>query len=174
MIRPWTRILLVPAVAASLVLDERHGPSPPERALDWTLGEWTGVRRDGADTEAPMTMTVEPILGGAGQIQRIEVTHGGGVYRGLAVQLFDRQDGVWRQQYANDVSGRFASLEATIDGDRTVWRGTTSGRSRESRLLSERSGPDRWRRTMSVSEDGGSTWRVLWVDDLRRSPAPTQ
>ena len=41
--------------------------------------------------------------------------------------------------------------------------------SRESRLISERLGDDRWRRTMSVSQDGGRTWSVLWIDELHRA-----
>jgi hypothetical protein len=148
---------------------------PPERAFDWTVGEWTGVRRDGADgSEAPMTMRVAPILGGAGLIRELEVRHGGGVYRGLSVVAFEREAGRWVEQYVNDVHGRFVRLEGELEdgGARSVWRSVAPERRRESRLVSERLGPDRWRRTQSVSEDGGATWRVLWSDELeRKSPA---
>ena len=141
-----------------------------EHAFDWTVGTWHGVRRDGADgSEASMTMRVEPILGGAGQLRQLEV-RGDGVYRGLAVQIMDPESGRWTRQYANDVRGRFTLLEGEIRGERSIWRTVSPERKRESRLVSERPAPDRWRRTMSVSEDGGETWRVLWIDELRRKP----
>jgi len=149
----------------------------PERAFDWTVGTWEGVRRDGADgSEAPMTMRVAPILGGAGQIRELEVRHSGGVYRGFSVQVFEREAGRWVEQYANDVHGRFARLEGELEGGgaRSVWRSVAPERRRESRLVSERLGPDRWRRTQSVSEDGGATWRVLWIDELEAAGAPQE
>ena len=150
--------------------DQASGPGA--RALDWTLGIWTGVRRDGADgSEGALTMRVEPILDGAGHIRHVEVVHDGGVYRGFAVQVIDPRTGRWQRRYVNAVRARFASLEGETDGDRSVWRSTSPDRSRESRLVSDRLAPDRWRRTMSVSEDGGSTWRVLWTDLLVRAAA---
>jgi len=147
-------------------------PPPAESSFDWTLGEWAGVRRDGADgSEAPMTMRVEPILGGIGQTRELEVRHGGGVYRGFSVQVFERDAGGWVEQYANDVHGRFARIEGEVEdgGARSVWRVVAPERRRESRRVDERLGPDRWRRTMSVSDDGGATWRVLWADELERA-----
>lgn len=148
----------------------------PEYAFDWTLGTWEGVRRDGADgSEAPMTMRVEAILGGAGQIRELEVRHSGGVYRGFSVQVFERAAGRWVEQYVNDVHGRFVRLEGELEdgGARSVWRSVAPERRRESRLVSERLGPDRWRRTQSVSEDGGATWRVFWIDELERKKLDT-
>lgn len=165
---------LAPALCGASEADPAPGP------FDWTLGEWQGTRTDGSEDDGgggePMTMRVEPILGGAGQARHLEVRHDGGTYRGFAVQLFDPELGRWVRYYANDVRGRFARLEGEIDGEpdreagggRSLWRSATPGRARESRLVSERIGGDRWRRTMSVSEDGGKSWRVLWIDDLER------
>ena len=148
--------------------------SGPEAALDWTLGVWVGVRRDGADgTESAMTMEVEPILAGAGQIRHLEIQTSGGVYRGFATQAFDPELGRWVRFYLNRSRRRYARLEGEVTGDDSVWRSVTPGRTRESRLVSERLGSDRWRRTMSISDDGTATWRALWIDDLtRRAPAP--
>jgi hypothetical protein len=180
MSRSRTALFLAVAGAGLLTLAASGGerpaaetaPAPPtERAFDWTLGTWEGVRRDGADgSQAPMTMRVEAILGGAGQIRELEVRHSGGVYRGLSVVAFEREAGRWVEQYVNDVHGRFVRLEGEPeDGSaRSVWRSVAPERRRESRLVSERLGPDRWRRTQSVSEDGGATWRVLWTDELER------
>ncbi len=137
--------------------------------LDWTLGLWEGGRRDGADgSEARMTMRVEAILGGAGQIRHIEIPHGGDVYRGFAVQVFNEAKGRWVRHYTSENRGRFSSLEGEAEGDSSIWRMTTPDRTRESQLTSERLGDDRWRRTMSISKDGGRTWTVLWIDELHR------
>lgn len=175
------RAFLTGILVLSLAADSGEQPAaeesqalPPERAFDWTVGEWTGVRRDGADgSSAPMTMRVEAILGGAGQVRELEVRHSGGVYRGFSVQVFERETRRWVEQYVNDVHGRFVRIEGELEdgGDRSVWRTVAPERRRESRLVSERLAPDRWRRTMSVSEDGGASWRVLWIDELERADA---
>ena len=146
-----------------------EGAPNPERALDWTVGAWEGVRRDAADgDEAPMVMRVAEIMDGAGQTREMEIVHDGGVYRGFCVQVYDPSLGCWVRQYVNDVRRRYARLEGTVEGERSVWRGASAERTRESRVVSERTAPDTWRRTMSVSEDGGETWRPLWIDELVR------
>lgn len=147
---------------------ESAAPSSPERALDWTVGTWEGVRRDAGGDEAPMRMRVAPILGGAGQTREMEIDHDGGVYRGFCVQVYDPALGAWVRQYVNDVRRTYARLEGQVEGERSVWRGASPARTRESRVVSERSGPDDWTRTMSVSEDGGETWSTLWIDELHR------
>jgi beta-lactamase class D len=44
----------------------------------WTLGSWSGIRRDGSDgSEGPIQVRVRSILGGAGVSEELEVTHGG-------------------------------------------------------------------------------------------------
>ena len=162
-------------ICGALCLPLRADPAPAQteaaRALDWTLGEWRGVRRDGADgSEGRMSVRVEPILGGAGQIEQLEVEHEGGVYRGFAVQMLDPELGRWVRQYVNSTRGRFVRIEGEVepDGARSVWRSVAPERTRESRLVSERVEPKLWRRTMHVSEDQGQTWRVLWTDELER------
>lgn len=149
-------------------------PAPGEtsllRAFDWTVGSWKGVRRDGADgSEAEMSMTVETILGGEGQIRRIAIAGGEEVYHGFAVQVPDRERGVWVRRYVNRGRGSFSSLEGRPDGEGSTWTSVTPGRRRESRLVSRREGADGWTRTMSVSEDGGKSWRIFWIDELRRA-----
>jgi len=151
---------------------------PGEGGLDWQVGAWVGTRRDAADgSTEPMTMTVASILGGAGQMREIEIPHSGGVYRGFAVQVFEPESGVWSRRYVNDVRRTFASYacaphERTVEGDRSIWRSITPGRTRESRLASVHEtpadGPERWSRTMTVSTDDGATWTELWCDELTR------
>ena len=137
--------------------------------FDWTLGTWQGVRRDGGDGSAvEMTMRVEPILGGHGQLRHLEVRVADGVYRGFAVQTLDRQRGIWVRYYVNDSRGSFARLETDDPGEKSVWRSATPGRRRASRLLSERVPPHGWRRTMRVADVEAGPWRILWTDELVR------
>ena len=141
--------------------------------MDWTLGTWQGVRRSGATGEAePMVMRVAEILNGAGQTREMEIVDadGGDVYRGFCAQVFDAKRGIWVREYTNESRGRFTELEGeTLPGDdsRSVWR-VTAPRTRETELISERPSPDAWVRTMTISEDGGGTWSVLWIDELVR------
>ncbi len=164
------------ALAAALLL--AAAPAAPatdsaENARGWLVGSWHGVRRDGADgSEAPMTSRFESILGGAGFTERIAVRHGGGVYRGFATEVFDPGLSRWVRMYVNASRRHFARLEGEGDADgRVVWRSVSPDRSRETRVVTERAGADRWRRTSSISEDHGKTWRVLFVDDLERDAA---
>ena len=155
------------------VSGSEHPASSPARALDWTVGAWEGVRRGAADgEESPMVMQVTEILDGAGQTRELEIVHDNRVYRGFCVQVYDSALGVWSRQYVNDVRLKYAPLEGSLEGlleeGRSVWRGTSPGRTRESRLVSERPSAHTWRRTMSVSEDGGTTWTPLWIDELER------
>jgi hypothetical protein len=149
------------------------GGEGPGGDLDWTIGAWQGLRREGGGgTGAPLTLRVAPILGGAGLTEHLEVTHEGGVYRGFAVTVYSAEDRAWVRQYVNATRGRFVRLEGEVEGDRSTWRATTPGRTHESRLVSERLAGERWRRTQLVSDDGGGTWRILWEDELERSREP--
>jgi hypothetical protein len=149
------------------------GPDAGSESLDWTVGTWHGIRRDGADgTEAPMTLLVEALPGGHGVVERIQVEGGGTPYVGFGVRHFDPASRQWTQLYANASRPTFARLEGTVDGDRSTWNSVTAGPGRSSRLVAERLGADRWRRTQQVSEDGGRTWRVLFTDELERDRVP--
>lgn len=88
----------------------------------------------------------------------------GGPYRGFCVQVHDPEARIWRRRYVNDVRRTFASLE----GDGSPWRSVTEGRARKSRLESRHPAPARWVRTMSVSDDHGTSWHDLWTDELTR------
>jgi len=157
-------LFAAPIIGPSLVI---AGPAASD--LDWTIGVWQGVRRDGADgSEAPMTMRVDAILGGTGQIRQIEIPHDGGVYRGFAVQVFNEEKGRWVRHYTNEGRGGFSTLEGEVEGDRSTWWVTSPERTRESKLISERLDGDRWHRTMSISKDGGRSWTILWIDELHR------
>ena len=136
--------------------------------FDWTLGVWRGVRHDGAGgPRNPMTMIVEPVLGGSGQLRKIQIEVGGGTYRGFAVQVRSPDDDCWTRQYTNEGRGTFSQLQSERTMEGIVWRSVSPNRTRESKLVSERLNETSWLRTMYVSDDDGASWRVLWVDELR-------
>jgi hypothetical protein len=146
------------------------GRPAPAASLDWMLGDWHGVRRDGSDgSEAPMTSHIASIDAGPGQVERVHVApEGGEPYTGFAVRVPAATGGGWVMLYANSARETFARLEGVVATNRVTWRSVTPGRERESGSVVERLDANHWRRTQRVSEDGGRTWRVLFVDELRR------
>jgi hypothetical protein len=166
------RALLLISTLLALALTLPGGLAAEEAAggdLAWTVGAWKGVRTDGVDgSRVPMNLRVEPILGGAGLAERLEVKQRDGAYRGFAVTAYDQEEKVWVRQYVNSTRGRFVRLVGTVEGDRSTWEPEPPGEGRRSRMVSERLGEGRWRRTQSVSEDGGETWQTLWQDDLEK------
>ena len=146
--------------------------------FDWTIGTWRGVRRDAADgSEAPMTLRVERLATGIGQLRVLAVTPAGGAtYRGAAVVLFDADAGRWVWQYTNAPERAFARYVgppgARGELARSEWRSVSPGRTRESRLVSERLPDGRWRRSMSTAPLGEDSWQPLWTDELVRDPDP--
>ena len=137
--------------------------------LAWMVGGWSGVRRSADDGfEAPMTVRVEALPGGRDQVECLEVQGERGPYIGFAVRVYDDAARRWTMRYANGAGRRFAQLEGQLHGARTTWRSVTPGRSRLSRLESERRAPDGWTKRQFVSSDGGATWQLLFTDELVR------
>lgn len=148
-------------------------PSPPPSEVSgpfvWTAGEWRGTRTDAERGEAaPIVVRVRPVLGGAGRIEELEVVHSRGVYRGVQLLLHEAEAERWVNHYAN-VDGRLVPLEGRAQGESFVWQSVAPARTRESRLVYERPGNQHWRRRQEVSQDGGASWQVLFVDELERA-----
>lgn len=166
---------IAPSSAGLGACGHQAGDEAPANARTWLIGSWHGVRRDGVDgSESVLTSRFEAILDGGGLSERIEVTlSDGAFYRGFATEVLDPTIGRWVRMYVNATRRHFARLEGDEDGEgRIVWHSVSPDRIRENRIVTERIGPDRWRRTSSISEDGGTTWRVLFVDELERDTRP--
>jgi hypothetical protein len=165
-------VRLLPALTLLAVLACRAPaahPAPSAGPFGWTAGEWRGQRVEAATGEAaPMRLSVRPLLGGAGRIEELEVLHSKGAYRGVHLVLHDAARDVWVSHYANERNGELAPLEGSPDGEAFVWRSVAPARTRESRLVYERAGPDRWRRRQEISSDG-AVWQVLFTDELERT-----
>lgn len=138
--------------------------------LEWTLGTWRGTRvaADGSAAE-PMTLRVERLASGAGQVECLRVEGASGPYVGFAIRSRDPDTGRWTMVYANSAQHRFARLEADLSAAAGTWTSVTAEPGRDSRLVFERVGEDHWRRTQLVSTDAGRTWQVLFTDELERT-----
>lgn len=165
---PRSRTLLL-ALPALLTLAACQGAGASATSLDWLLGDWSGTRRDTKDgTAAQMSVQVRALADGPGQIERVQVEGEGQAYVGVAVRVPTATAGQWEMSYVNASRETIARLEGQVAADKATWRSVTPGRTREGRVEVERLGPDRWRRTQWVSEDGGQTWQVLFTDEVRR------
>ena len=156
----------------ALVLSGGAVPATAQQAhktpLDWLLGDWEGIRRDGADgTEERLTTTITPILDGKGQMEELKVTQEKDTYRGFSVRM-PAKDSTWVNLYVNSVRPGFVQLDGRIEGGKITWTPHTVNPSRLSHSIVEPVGNDGFRRTMYISEDGGKSWRVLWMDEVHR------
>ncbi|MFT7677805.1 MAG: hypothetical protein ACI8QC_001791 [Planctomycetota bacterium] len=89
------RALLLATLMASCVATTTL-PLAHSSPLDWTHGEWTGVRREKDSGEThPMRVRVTPILGGAGQLREMWVEGDNGTYRGMSIQLNETETDQW-------------------------------------------------------------------------------
>jgi len=158
-------VLALPLVALQ---PEESRPETRDSSQDWTLGLWQGVRHDANDgSEAPIEIWVEPALGGEGKIEHLAVGVDDVVYRGLAVESIDPESKDRVRYYINNVRSGIVELRGAVEANRTEWWRVSAETSVESRLISEPITPNGWRRTQSISKDGGVTWTVLWRDELR-------
>ena len=145
-------------------------PAPAE-SFDWAVGDWAGERiSDDGATRNPMSIKVEPLPGGTGQIERMQVELQPRPYFSVSVRDRDQKSGRWIMVYTNASRPRISRLEGTAEGAGKVSFLSMTDR-RGSRFVSERLENDRWRRTQYVSEDAGRSWKVLFVDELERSAA---
>lgn len=160
------------AISSSTCLGQES--TNPQQQFEWMFGDWEGVRTSSDGVEKPITIHVESILGGAGLTERIEVKIAeDNIYRGHLIQVFDTTQNRFVRQYVNDSRGRFVRLDGEIKSeDKSHW--TSSSPKGISLLESERTEPNRWQRTQSISEDDGQTWKIIFVDKLVRKNESTK
>lgn len=146
-----------------------------EREFDFLEGRWDAVCRvpsgDGW-VEAPGTLTASRTLDGLVSLELFEGIYHGGPLKGLGLRAFNRETREWEHTWTDNLEpGRFH-----------VWKGVF--RDGKIDLFSEWTGADgvpvRSRLTWSDiradsahweswrSSDGGRTWQVHWVIDIRR------
>jgi hypothetical protein len=136
--------------------------------LSWLVGEWRGDRFEPSTGDrAPVVSVVRSILGGAGEEESLEIKTSKGTYHGLYVQVTE-SGGKSVIMYVNANRRSFARLEGTARADGGEWVNAAAQGPHRSKLVYEHPSPKTWRRTQNVSEDGGKTWAILFVDELER------
>ncbi|MEJ2086254.1 MAG: hypothetical protein P8Y44_11330 [Acidobacteriota bacterium] len=165
----WSSLLIVTLALPSVALQPAQSRSETEASIqDWTLGLWRGARYDENDgSEASIEIWVEPALDGLGKIEQLVVEGDDAKYRGLAVESIDPESGDPVRYYINNVRSGIVELRGVVEIERSEWRRESAESTVKSRLISERIAPNGWRRTQSISKDGGITWTVLWRDELQ-------
>jgi hypothetical protein len=150
--------------------------------FDFLFGRWTVANRRLADYfdasaewEAfPSTFRTEPVLGGAGNIDRIHFLDfpGRGEFHGLTIRLHEPATGRWRiwwsstaggGQLDTPVVGRFLDGAGVFESDDVV-----AGHEVRVRYewldITERTA--RWQQ--SFLADGGKSFRINWIMQLTR------
>ena len=174
--RPTSLVAVLALSLPSLACRSASGPVPLDVAgpltEHWSIGHWSGHRTAADDGQSePITIVVEPVLGGQGRLRRLGVPSRD--YYGLSVDARVASTGTWGRKYVNGTRGTFANLVADgdLDQDVVTWRSESlveGTGERGSRIRSERLGTDRWRIEVSRTVDGGRTWSPIFVDDLVR------
>lgn len=146
-----------------------------EREFDFLVGEWDAVCRvpvkDGWE-EAAGSLTASRTLDGLVSIEHFEGIYHGGPLKGLGLRAFNRETREWEHTWTDTLSpahfhvwkGAFADGKidffAAFDDD--------SGTPVRSRLTWSEITSDSAHWESARSADGGKTWHLHWVIDLRR------
>jgi hypothetical protein len=146
-----------------------------ERQFDFLEGRWDLVCRvptDGGWDEAPGTLTASRTLDGTLSVEHFEGIYHGGALKGLGLRAYNRETGEWEHTWADNLApahfhvwkGAFADGKIDLysewdeDGRRIRSRLTWS------EITADSAHWESWR-----SSDGGKSWRIHWVIDLRRA-----
>jgi hypothetical protein len=135
-------------------------------ALDFWLGDWVLSWGDGSGQG---TNRIERGVGGRVIIETFEGHGPRGTLHGMSVSVREGDSGPWRQTWVDstggyidllgvEADGRISFQETSLEGDievikRMVWLDVT---------------PDTLRWEWQHSEDGGSTWAIVWSIAYRR------
>jgi hypothetical protein len=146
----------------------------PERQFDFLEGQWDAVCRVPTEdgwAEAPGTLTASRALDRTLSVEHFEGIYHGGPLKGLGLRAYNRETGEWEHTWADNLQpahfhvwkGRFEDGKIDLFSD---WE--EGGRRIRSRLTWSDITPDSAHWESSRSRDGGKTWTLHWVIDLRK------
>ena len=146
----------------------------PEKQFDFLEGEWDALCRVPSKNgweEAPGRLTASRTLDGLVSIEHFEGIYHGGALKGLGLRAFNRETQEWEHTWTDTLApGNFHVWKGRFQGGRIDLYGewTESGRPVLSRLTWSdiRADGAHWESSRSV--DGGRTWALHWVIDIRR------
>jgi hypothetical protein len=145
-----------------------------ERQFDFLEGRWDAVCRVPSENgwaEAPGTLTASRALDGTLSVEHFEGIYHGGALKGLGLRAYNRDTREWEHTWADSLEpahfhvwkGAFA--DGKID---LVAEWDEDGRRVRSRLTWSDITSDSAHWESSRSYDGGRTWELHWVIDLKR------
>jgi hypothetical protein len=146
-----------------------------ERQFDFLEGQWDAVCRvpskDGWE-EGPGTLTASRALDGLVSVELFEGIYHGGALKGLGLRAFNRETREWEHTWTDTLDpahfhvwkGAFREGKIDLFAEWT----DADGREVRSRLTWSdiRADTAHWQSARSF--DGGRTWQIHWVIDLRR------
>jgi len=160
---------------------DRHGYAgelmDPERQFDFLEGDWDARCRvpskDGWE-EAAGRLTASRTLDGLVSIEHFEGIYHGGALKGLGLRAFNRETQEWEHTWTDTLSpgnfhvwkGAFRDGKIDLIGEWTE----ADGRPVRSRLTWSDIRADSAHWESARSSDGGKTWQIHWVIDIRRRP----
>ena len=127
----------------------------PEKQFDFWLGEWDVTwGEDGKGTNH-----IERILDG----KIIQENFSAPDLKGMSVSSYDPERGLWRQTWVDnsgsylDFTGKFENGKMILSRDAIV-----KGQACNQRMVWHNIEADKFDWNWERTDDGGSTWRVLW------------
>lgn len=168
-------------------LPMRHAPTEylhpaGERGFDFFHGQWIG---SSSRMLKPLSgenqwetfegfCDCRPVLGGIGNVEEFRTPHRPG-FVGMALRLFDPQEGCWRiywmdnrskQRVEEPVAGRFVGNAGVFECNEDY-----EGRPIMVRFIWSRLDTPTPRWEQAFSADGGRSWETNWITDFRRATA---
>lgn len=145
--------------------------------FDFLIGGWTienerlAERFCGSDawTRFPGTSTCRKLLNGAGNLEEMALP--GTSFAGLALRIFNPQDGLWSIHWADNdrhrllppMVGRFENGQGMFHGEEEHDGQTVAARF----VWTPSPTSPRWEQ--AFSNDGGKTWETNWVMKFTRT-----
>lgn len=173
-------LLLLPAIAqaasgSAVASTQRDG----QHDFDFNFGVWhTHIRRvlnpfkgGNLSVELDGTVTVRKVWEGRAWLEEIETNGPNGHWEGMTLFFYNPQARQWSQSFVNSKVG---TLAAPLVGEFKSGRGdlysqdTYEGRTVLVRGVWSGIQPDSHDYTKSYSDDGGATWRPVFVAHLTR------
>lgn len=156
-------------------------------AFDFIFGRWMVRNRklvdvadpgceDGVEFEA--SSEAFPVLGGYGHVDRIFVEDPpcGDSFEGFTLRLFEPTTQTWKIWWSSTRAPGTLDppLEGRFEADHGVFEceDEIAGRSVVGRFEWLTANPEAPRWQQSFSYDGGQSWKLNWVMDLRRATPP--
>jgi hypothetical protein len=147
----------------------------PARVFDFLQGEWDAICRVPTDTgwvEGPGRLTASRTLNGLVSVEHFEGIYHGGTLQGLGLRAFNPATDEWEHTWTDTLApGHFEVWKGVFrDGKVDLFADwiEDSGGAVRSRLTCSDMSSDSAHWESARSRDGGKTWQLHWVIDIRR------